>query len=200
MPSMLMLDTRVMFGPRLRGTEQQYARCPRGDQARRTEREVFAPIFSSTKTNRFGFTLSETITLQAPLRNSSRSSSALTGVRFLTEAHSPQEPPDGGVALKALRARCALQEEVPPLGYTVAAGRSFTSSSWSSLSWWSRSPWVACRHRPSSVRAMFLAVGHPRVALYGGEADAEQASCSGLLGDTFFLLGRLSDDPNSQIF
>jgi hypothetical protein len=81
MPSMLMLDSTVVFGPRLRGTEQ-YARCPRGDQARRTEGEVFAPIFSSTKTNRFGFTLSETITLQAALRNSSGSSSAPTGVRF----------------------------------------------------------------------------------------------------------------------
>jgi hypothetical protein len=73
MPSMLMLESRVVFGPRLRGTEQ-YARCPRRDQARRTQREMFAPI-SSTKTNRLGSTLSDTITLQeAALRNSSRSS------------------------------------------------------------------------------------------------------------------------------
>jgi hypothetical protein len=78
MPSMLMLASRVVFGPRLRGTEQ-YARCPRRDQARRTEREMFAPI-SSTKTNSSGSTLSETITLQAALQNSSRSSAPT--VRF----------------------------------------------------------------------------------------------------------------------
>ena len=72
MPSILMLESKVVFGPRLQGTEQ-YTRCPRRDQARRTQREVFAPI-SSTKTNRSGSTLCETITLQAALRNSSRSS------------------------------------------------------------------------------------------------------------------------------
>ena len=71
-PSMLMLASSVVFFPQLRGTEQ-YARSPRGDHARSTKREAFAPI-SSTKTNRWGSSLSETITLQAALRNSSRSS------------------------------------------------------------------------------------------------------------------------------
>src|SRR5215217_2435470 len=60
-----MLASRVVFFPRLWGTEQ-CARSPRRDHARKTEREVFAPI-SSTKTNRCGSELSETVTLQRRL-------------------------------------------------------------------------------------------------------------------------------------
>ena len=68
---MLMLESKVVFGPRLRGTEH-HALSPRRDQAYSGESEVLVPI-SSTKTNRFGSTLSETISLQAALKNSSRS-------------------------------------------------------------------------------------------------------------------------------
>src|SRR5215213_11371720 len=47
-PSTLMLASKVVFFPRLRGTEQ-YARFPVCDQACRTERDVFAPISSLRK-------------------------------------------------------------------------------------------------------------------------------------------------------
>jgi hypothetical protein len=48
---MLMLESKVVFGPRLRGTEH-HALSPRRDQAYSGESEVLVPI-SSTKTNRF---------------------------------------------------------------------------------------------------------------------------------------------------
>jgi hypothetical protein len=66
---------------------------------------VFVPI-SSTKTNRLASTCSATITLQAHLKNSSRSSAPI--VRFLREAQPPHTTPDGGVARG--RARYALQK------------------------------------------------------------------------------------------
>ena len=66
-----MLESSVVFGPRLRGTEHE-ALCPRRDQARSTESEVFVPI-SSTKTSRFGSIFEASATLQAALSHSSRS-------------------------------------------------------------------------------------------------------------------------------
>ena len=73
-----MLESSVMFLPRLRGTAQ-CARSPRRDQARKGESEVLVPI-SSTNTSRFGSVLYATITLQAALSHSSRSSAPT--VRF----------------------------------------------------------------------------------------------------------------------
>jgi hypothetical protein len=67
-----MLESSVVFLPRLRGTAQR-AHSPRRDQARKGESEVLVPI-SSTKTSRFGSVSRATITLQAALSHSSRSS------------------------------------------------------------------------------------------------------------------------------
>src|SRR5829696_6413504 len=174
MPSMLMLESRVVFGPRLRGTEQ-YARCPRRDQARRTQREMFAPI-SSTKTSRCGSTFSATITLHAALSHSSRSTAPT--LRFSTEAKTLQQSSDGGGAQRL--ARCASQEAAP---LQERGGRtllyvffeqlpgSFIRLEWSST--------TLFRRERSSL------AGEPHVALDRGEADAKQASC-GRLRHTFF--------------
>jgi hypothetical protein len=102
-----MLASRVVFFPRLRDTEQ--CTCSlRRDQARKGERELSAPI-SSTKTNRSGSELSETVTLQRTLHHSPRSA-ALT-LCFLTEAYTLLEPPNGGIAQSL--ARGVLQEATP---------------------------------------------------------------------------------------
>ena len=66
---------------------------------------MFVPI-SSTKTSRSGSTCSATITLQADLKNSSRSSAPT--VRFLREAKPLHQPPYGGVA--HIRPRHVLQK------------------------------------------------------------------------------------------
>src|SRR5688572_1892546 len=71
-PSALMLESMVVLAPRLRGTDQQ-ALWPFSDQAYEGDNEVFVPI-SSTKSSRSVSTCSATITLQAHLKNSSRSS------------------------------------------------------------------------------------------------------------------------------
>ena len=71
MPSALMLATKVMFVPQLRGTLKR-ARSPLGDQAYRGASEVCAP-HSSTKTKRPTSILPATITRQAALSHSSRS-------------------------------------------------------------------------------------------------------------------------------
>ena len=75
---MLMLESKVVLAPRLRGTDQ-HALWPFGAQAYTGDNEVFVPI-SSTKTSRSVSTRSATITLQAALENSSRSSAPT--VRF----------------------------------------------------------------------------------------------------------------------
>ena len=62
---------RLVFLPRLRGTEQR-ARSPRRDQAYRAVSEVFEPI-SSTNTNRSVPISPATSARQAALKNSSRS-------------------------------------------------------------------------------------------------------------------------------
>ena len=84
---------------------------------------MLVPI-SSTKTNRLGSTFPETISLQASLKNSSRSTAPT--LRFLAEAESLEKPPDGGVT------QCLAGELLSRkrrLSETVAAGRFFTSSS-----------------------------------------------------------------------
>src|ERR671911_603548 len=87
-PSMLMLESSVVFLPRLRGTEQQ-ALSPFLAQPYKREREMFVPI-SSTNTSRRASRVPATITFQAALRHSSRSSAPT--VRFLAEAHPLEEP------------------------------------------------------------------------------------------------------------
>jgi hypothetical protein len=77
-PSRVMLDSSVVLGPLLRGTEQ-CARSPLGAQAYNAESEVLVPI-SSTNTNRLGSSSFAIVTFQAHLKNSSRSSSPI--VRF----------------------------------------------------------------------------------------------------------------------
>src|SRR3712207_4731725 len=67
-----MLESTVVFLPRLRGIEQ-YALRPLGDQARSGASEVLVPI-SSTNTSCFGSICWASITLQAALCHSSRSS------------------------------------------------------------------------------------------------------------------------------
>ncbi len=71
-----MLESTVVLGPRLRGTDLK-ALWPFSAQAyiedsEVEDSEVFVPI-SSTKTSRLASTCSATITLQAALKNSSRS-------------------------------------------------------------------------------------------------------------------------------
>jgi hypothetical protein len=66
-----MLESRVTFGPQLRGTEQR-ARTPRFDQAYSGVREVLVE-HSSTNTKRPPSSLPATKTRQAALKNSSLS-------------------------------------------------------------------------------------------------------------------------------
>ena len=77
-PSTVMLESNVVFGPRLRGTEQKALR-PRRDQARSADSEVLVPI-SSTNTRRFESSFAASVTLQAALSHSSRSTAPT--VRF----------------------------------------------------------------------------------------------------------------------
>src|SRR3712207_3686055 len=87
-------ESTVVLAPRLRGTGQQ-ALWPFGAQAYTEDEEVFVPI-SSTKSSRSVSTCSATITLQAHLKNSSRSSAPT--VRFFGEAKPLHKAPYGGVA------------------------------------------------------------------------------------------------------
>ena len=66
---------------------------------------MLVPI-SSTKTSRWASSCSATITLQAALKNSSRSSAPT--LRFLREAHPLHKAPYGGVA--QIRSRYVLQK------------------------------------------------------------------------------------------
>jgi hypothetical protein len=71
MPESVMLESRVTFGPQLRGAEQG-ARSPLRDQAYNGRSEVFVP-HSSTNTKRSAPMLPATIVFQAALSHSSRS-------------------------------------------------------------------------------------------------------------------------------
>src|SRR3712207_3086558 len=99
-----MLESTVVLDPLLRSTDQ-HARSPLGAQAYKGESEMFVPI-SSTKTNRRASSDRTTITLQAALCHSSRSSAPI--VRFLREAQPLHQPPYGRVA--QLCSRYVLQE------------------------------------------------------------------------------------------
>jgi hypothetical protein len=70
-PSRVMLANRVTLLPQLRGTSP-YARSPLRDQAYSGESEVFVP-HSSTNTKRCALISPAKRSLQAALRNSSRS-------------------------------------------------------------------------------------------------------------------------------
>ena len=96
----------VVF-PQLRDTEQ-YTRSPVRDQARITEREVFAPI-SSTKTSRSGSTFLATITSR--LLSATRPVPPPLHSGFLTEAKTLQQSSDGGGTQRL--APCAAQEATP---------------------------------------------------------------------------------------
>src|ERR671910_1459176 len=164
MPSMLMLASmRVVFGPRLRGTEQstpaaRVATKPAGQKGR------CSPPSRPRKP-----------TAPAPPSPTPSPSRPLFGTHpvpvpphsvFSSETHPPQEPPDGGVAQGL--ARCALQE-VPPLGYGSCGALLYVLFEYSpgGLVHLRRSATALprCERRAS--------VGHSRVALDGGEADAE---------------------------
>src|SRR5918995_722988 len=99
-----MLASKLVFFPRLEGTEQ-YTRSPVRDQARMIEREVSAPI-SSTKTSRSGSTFLATITSR--LLSATRPVPSPLHSVFLTEAKTLQQSSDGGGAQRF--ARCAAQE------------------------------------------------------------------------------------------
>ena len=124
-----MLESSVVFLPRLRGTAQR-AISPRRNQACKGESEVLVFI-SSTNTSRFSSVLHATITLQAALSHSSRSSAPKE--YFLAEAQ-PFEDSPYTESLRLLPISCSKKWR---LSETVAAGRFCTSSSRSFWVVWS---------------------------------------------------------------
>jgi hypothetical protein len=126
-----MLESSVVFAPRLRGTEKTRSVPPWSSGVQRRKGDVRAHLIPEN-TSRFVSSSWATIRLQAALKNSSRST-ALTLV-FSAEAKTLERPPDGGVAQIPTR---KVFEEVTSLWVTVAAGRSFTSSSRSVSTLWS---------------------------------------------------------------
>ena len=104
-----MLASRVVFFPRLRGTEQ-CARSPRRDHARRTEKERCSRPSRLRRQTALG--------LSSPRLSPSRRLFAIRLVLsppqpvFLAEAHTSfEQPPDGRVAQGL--GRSALQEATP---------------------------------------------------------------------------------------
>jgi hypothetical protein len=174
-----MLESTVVLAPRLRGTEQ-CALCPLGAQAYKGESEMFVPI-SSTNTSRRASSGWTTITLQAALSHSSRSSAPT--VRFFERS-----PSSSSVALRWSCSYpfrlCALGSDVfgrwwqlgaplhPPLGalglslvYYAGSPRALFGREGASLS---DTPSVSLDRREAHVEgASCLSFGH--TPLYSGD-------------------------------
>ena len=181
-----MLESNVVFGPRLRGTEQK-ALCPRRDQARSADSEVLAPV-SSTKTKRFGSICAASVTLQGALQpfvSLQRPHTPFFGLKPILLSSRP--------TVESLKTLPVTRSKKRRLSTMVAAGRSLTSSPSSSSV--ARSvfgglppPFLGWRDSPPT--------GDPRVAFDRGETDVEEASDPGL-GHAVF---DGSYDPRAQIF